>query len=142
MPSHPGASGSTEFLRLAVGEENWEPAYELGLKAHLVHGDPDRPGIYVVRLWWPTYVMTLPHSHPEDRHVQVISGTWYTGTGEEFDPDTAEAVEPGGYMLHPAGMAHWDGAKDEETVIHVTGYGPSAMNAVEERDHHFTRIEP
>lgn len=142
MSSHPGASGSTEFIRLTAGEEEWEPAYELGLEACHVHGSQDESGIYVVRLKWPKYVMTLPHSHPEDRHIQVVSGTWYTGTGDVFDPSTAVALGPGDYMLHPAGMVHWDGSKDEETVIHVTGFGPSAMYPTEERDHFFTRIDP
>ena len=44
----------------------------------------------------PTGLMTRPHFHPEDRYAIVISGTWYTGTGDKFDPSTllASSREP------------------------------------------------
>jgi quercetin dioxygenase-like cupin family protein len=137
---HLGASGEKEFLRLAFGEENWEGAYDLGVKAVVVHGDPDKPGIYVIRLKWPPRVMSMPHTHPEDRHVVVLSGVWYTGTGETFDPDTAIPIKPGGYMVHPAGEVHWDGSKDEETVIHLTAYGPSDIDFVDPDGPEFSRV--
>jgi len=130
VSGHLGASGATDFVRLAFGDENWEPAFELGIEAMKVAGDPNADGIYVLRVKWPRHVMSLPHSHPEDRHVTVLSGTWHAGTGETFDPSTAMPMSPGAYMLHPAGMVHWDGSKDEETIIEIVGYGPSELNPV------------
>lgn len=137
---HPGASGAPDFLRLAFGEESWEPAFELGIQATTVAGDPGAPGIYVLRVQWPPNVMSLPHTHPEDRHVTVLSGTWWTGTGETWDPSTAVPLRPGDYMLHPAGMVHWDGSKDEPTIIEIVGYGPSELNPVEPGDSQFGRV--
>jgi quercetin dioxygenase-like cupin family protein len=140
VPDHPGASGAPDFLRLIFGEEQWEPAFELGITGMTVAGHPDKPGIYVLRVHWPPNVMSLPHSHPEDRHVTVLSGTWWTGTGEAFDPDSAVPLSAGAYMLHPAGMTHWDGSKDEETVIQLIGYGPSEMNPVTPGPPFFTKV--
>jgi quercetin dioxygenase-like cupin family protein len=141
MSDHLGAGGAREFLRLAFGDEHWEPAFELGIMGMTVTGNPDAPGIYVLRVKWPPNVMSLPHSHPEDRHVTVLSGTWWTGTGETWDPATAVPVSEGGYMLHPAGMTHWDGSKDEETIIQITGYGPTAMNPVTPGPPFFSKVD-
>jgi hypothetical protein len=27
-------------------------------------------------------------------------------------------------MLHPAGLHHWDGAKDQEVIVQIIGIGP------------------
>jgi quercetin dioxygenase-like cupin family protein len=140
VADHPGAGGAKEFLRLAFGDEQWEPAFELGITAMTVTGDPTKAGIYVIRVNWPPNVMSLPHTHPEDRHVTVLSGTWHAGTGEDFDPARAVPMTAGNYMLHPAGMPHWDGAKDEPTVIEIVGYGPTALEPVVPSANQFTRI--
>jgi quercetin dioxygenase-like cupin family protein len=90
-------------------------------------GDPTKPGIYVTRVKFPPHVMDRPHWHGEDRHITVLKGTWYTGTGDTFDPDHAVPLKPGSYMLHPAKAVHWDGsAGDEEVIVEAIGYGPSS----------------
>ena len=52
----------------------------------VLFGDPSKPGPYVVRLKWLPGNMSRPHFHPNDRFFVVISGTWWMGTGETFDP--------------------------------------------------------
>ena len=69
-------------------------------------------------------VMSRPHTHPQDRHVTVISGTWWAGQGTTFDPNKAVPLPPGSYMLHPKGEAHYDGAKDAEVIVEIKGFGP------------------
>ena len=62
----------------------------------ILHGDPSRPGPYVVRLKWLPGNMSRPHYHPNDRFFIVLSGAWWMGTGEKFDPDsTVPASSPG-----------------------------------------------
>ena len=70
-------------------------------------------------------VMSRPHYHPTDRHVTVISGTWWAGKGPKFDPDSTTPLGPGSYMLHPAGEIHYDGAKDVEAIVEIKGIGPA-----------------
>ncbi|MFE3281333.1 cupin domain-containing protein [Nocardia sp. NPDC059239] len=140
-PSLPAVSGESEFFQLWPGEEEWNPGFELGIQVMNVHGDPSKPGIYVIRIKWPPNVMSLPHCHPEDRHITVLSGTWHSGTGETFDPATTDAMGPGSYMFHPAGAVHWDGSKDDETVIEIVGYGPTGLFPVDPTHTcEFTRI--
>ena len=99
----------------------------------ILFGDPTKPGPYVVRLRWLPGNMSRPHFHQHDRHFVVISGTWWLGTGETFDPDSTVPVPAGTYVIHHGGKVHYDGAKDEETVIQVWGMGPATSIPVEQR---------
>src|SRR5882724_5649430 len=119
------ATDEMGFVRINTGEENWKNPFGVGVQVATLQGDPSKPGIYVLRIKWPPGIMSRPHKHPEDRHVVVLSGTWYTGTGEAFQPEKAIPMKTGGYMLHPAGAVHWDGTREEGAVIQITGYGPS-----------------
>jgi len=83
----------------------------------VLFGDPGKPGPYVVR----------------DRFFVVLSGTWWMGTGERFDPDATVPAPAGTYVIHYAGKVHYDGAKDEETVIQVWGMGPATSTPAEKR---------
>jgi hypothetical protein len=42
-----------------------------------------------------------------------------------FDPDSTVGLPAGSFMKHPAGQAHFDGAKDEEVILQLIGVGPS-----------------
>jgi len=70
-------------------------------------------------------VMSKPHTHPTDRHVTVLSGTWWAGTDASGDPNKTVPLGPGSYMLHPAGKVHFDGAKDVEAIVEIKGIGPA-----------------
>jgi hypothetical protein len=90
----------------------------------IVEGDPEKPGIYVIRRRFKVGEMTRPHVHNQDRFVTVIKGTWWTGEGDVFAPDKTVPIKAGGFMLHPAGLHHYDGAKDEEVIVQIIGMGP------------------
>lgn len=99
----------------------------------VLFGDPSKPGPYVVRLKWLPGNMSRPHFHPHDRFFIVISGTWWMGTGEKFDPDSTVGAPAGSYVIHHAGKIHYDGAKGEEVVIQVSGMGPATATPAEKR---------
>jgi quercetin dioxygenase-like cupin family protein len=99
----------------------------------LLFGDPSKPGPYVVRLKWLPGNMSRPHFHPNDRFFVVLSGTWWVGTGEKFDPDLTVPMPAGSYVVHYGGKVHFDGAKNEEAVIQVWGMGPATSTPAEKR---------
>ena len=99
----------------------------------VLFGDPAKPGPYVVRLKWLPGNMSRPHFHPNDRFFVVLSGTWWVGTGEKFDPENTVPVPAGSYVVHYGGKVHFDGAKDEEAVIQVWGMGPASSTPAEKR---------
>jgi len=112
------------FVRIKPEEIVWDER-EPGPDFAVIAGDPQKEGFYVIRARFAPGVMSRPHYHPTDRHVTVISGTWYTGSGDEFDPNATVPLSPGSYMLHPANAVHFDGAKDEEVIVEIKGIGPA-----------------
>ena len=91
----------------------------------IVFGDPDKPGLYGIVVKWPPHTGSHPHTHPYDRYVWVISGTWWVNSGTDYNPDTMVPVKPGAFVTDLANQYHYDGAKDEEAVIYIVGMGPT-----------------
>ncbi len=119
------------FERVRSEDLKWQPVPGgHGLMMAVVSGDPTKAGLYVVRGKFPPGVMSTPHTHGEDRYVTVIKGTWYTGTDAHWDPATTVGMPTGSFMKHPAGTAHFDGAKDEEVIVQIMGMGPTSTNPV------------
>jgi len=90
----------------------------------VLFGDPSQPGPYVVRIKWLPGQFSRPHFHGTDRFFVVVSGTWWVGTGNRFDPGSTVPMPAGSYVIHKAGGVHYDGAKGEEAIIQVSGIGP------------------
>lgn len=112
------------FVRVTPDQVDWKPVNNKGVKVAMIYGDQSKPGLYVVRYTFPPGTMSSPHQHSTDRIVAVIKGTWYTGTDGIWDPASTVALTAGSYMIHPAGKVHFDGAKDEEAIVQITGMGP------------------
>ena len=113
------------FVVLQAGDEQWQQIPGLdGVSYMKVFSDSSQPGVYVVRVRFQPWTMTMPHVHSTERLVVVVKGTWYAGTDTQFDPANTTPIRAGGYMLHPANGVHFDGAKDEEVVLQITGSGP------------------
>ena len=131
------AEQSEGFVRVTPDDVVWTdvPGYE-GVKFATLSGDPSKVGIYVIRVKFSPGRMTRPHWHPEDRHVIVISGTWYMGEGDTFDPEKTVPLKPGSYAKHPARAHHFDGAKSEEVILQIVGYGPTGTTFVHPEQGH------
>ena len=99
----------------------------------VLFGDPTKVGPYVMRIKWLPGRMSRPHFHPNDRFFTVVSGTWWVGTGEKFDPESTVPIPAGSYVVHHANKVHYDGAKDEECVIQVWGMGPATSTPAEKK---------
>ena len=101
-----------------------------GVRTAVVTGDPSKPGLYVVLTKWLPGNMSRPHWHPNDRFITVLSGTWWVGTGEKFDPDSTVPMPAGTVVTHFGKQVHYDGAKDVETVLLIVGEGPATSTPV------------
>jgi hypothetical protein len=102
-----------------------------GAKQAVVQGDPDKPGLYVLLIRWPAHRMSRPHFHPSDRFITVLSGTWWVGTGSKYAPETTVPLPSGTFVKHFAKEVHYDGAKDEDTVLEIVGMGPATSTPAE-----------
>jgi len=109
----------------------WEDDVKRGESQAVLAGDPEKPGLYVELVKWHAHHMSRPHFHPNDRFIYVISGTWWVGTGTKFDPDSTVPLPPGSFVKHFGKQVHYDGAKDEDTVLEIVGEGPATSTPAE-----------
>jgi hypothetical protein len=58
--------------------------------------------LYTVRVNLRHGVQLMPHKHPEDRVYTVLSGVFYAGLEDVFDPDKREAYGPSAVLVLPA----------------------------------------
>ena len=100
---------------------NWVDSQDGGSAHANLYGDPSKPGLYIYLQKWRAHHMSRPHSHPNDRFITVISGTWWVGTGSKFDPDSMVAMPAGTFVTHFGKQFHYDGAKDEDTILRWAG---------------------
>lgn len=133
-----GAAHAAELNPAAViyqlpDQIKWQdPLGTSGAKTAVLVGDPSKPGMYAVLTKWLPGNFSRPHFHPNDRFITVIKGTWWVGTGNKFDPATTVPMPAGSFVTHFGKQVHWDGAKDEETILLIMGEGPATATRVEE----------
>jgi quercetin dioxygenase-like cupin family protein len=109
-----------------------DPTGAAGVNQAVLHGDPTKPGLYVVLNRFKPGNFSRPHFHPNDRFITVVKGTWWVATGNKFDPALSVAMPAGSFVTHFAKEVHWDGAKDEEAWVLIVGDGPATLTRVEE----------
>jgi hypothetical protein len=86
------AADKPDFVRIAPADIQWRDIPDgHGAQQAVLVGDPEKPGMYVVRVKFPPHVMDAPHWHPNARYVTVLEGTWYAGTGDTFDGKSGAA---------------------------------------------------
>jgi len=98
--------------------------------AYLV-GARNKPGLYIELVKWPPQATAKAHSHPDDRYVMVLSGTFYHGHGNKFDAAKLEKRSTGTFFSEPGGVAHFGATKDEGCVLYFVGTGPSRTDPIE-----------
>jgi hypothetical protein len=103
----------------------WKDNPKSGNRSAVLLGDPSKPGPYAMLLQWLPGNMSRPHFHPNDRFFIVVSGTWWVGSGPNFDPNATVPVPAGSFVTHYAKGVHFDGAKGEQATILVWGEGPA-----------------
>ena len=108
-----------------------DPTGASGVNQAVLHGDPTKPGLYIVLNRFKPGNFSRPHFHPNDRFITVVKGTWWVATGNTFDPALAVPMPAGAHVTHFAKQVHWDGAKDEEAWVLIVGEGPATNTPVE-----------
>jgi hypothetical protein len=112
----------------------WSAADARGVQSAVVVGDPSKSGFYAVfTKWLKGNHFSRPHFHPNDRYITVLQGTWWVGSGPKFDPANTTPMPAGSFVTHFGKQVHWDGAKDEDTVLLIMGEGPATATAAEEK---------
>ena len=99
-----------------------------------LYGNMGQPGLYAARVLIPAGLQVLPHAHPDDRTVVVLSGTLRVGFGDRFEGSAMRAFPPGSFFTEPSGRAHFAWARDGDVVVQVGGVGPSGTVYLQPRE--------
>ncbi|MGZ3697982.1 MAG: cupin domain-containing protein, partial [Bdellovibrionota bacterium] len=136
LKTQPHEPGKSAFSSILPEEVDWKPfaAFPPEVTLAVLVGDPARPGPYTIRVRVPHGVKLMPHRHPEDRIYTVISGVFYIGLGDRFEPDRMTAYPPGAVVVLPGGTSHFHWAKSGEYVTQVTAVGPLGVEYVDPSD--------
>ena len=106
------ARSQSQHQATTPNEMKWTdapPVFKKGAKMAVLYGDPKSQGEFVIRLKMPAGYKIMPHWHPTDENVTVISGGFVAGMGDTFDPN-AKLLGPGAFVTMPAKMHHFAGA--------------------------------
>lgn len=132
---HIGLATATELdpkaISITLPEKIEWVAKPSGSETAVLVGDPSKPGLYVVLNKWKAHHNSKPHSHPNDRFITVISGTWWVGTGSDYNPDNLQPVPAGSFVTHYGNEIHYDGAKEGDVILQIVGIGPATSTPVE-----------
>ena len=130
------ATPAAEHRWFLPGDLKWADApasLPKGAKLAVIHGDPNAPGIFAMRLSVPAGYKIPPHWHPANEHVTVISGEFYMGLGDTWDESKGHALPAGSVSIMPVGTRHFAWTK-VETVVQVHAMGPWGITYVNPQD--------
>ena len=124
------------FTAIRPESVDWQPfaAFPPSARLAVLLGNPTQSGLYTIRVKVPHDVKLMPHRHPEDRTYTVISGVFYVGLGDEFNPGGLQAYGPGSVILLPGNTSHFHWAKSGEYVTQVSAIGPLGLQYVRAED--------
>ncbi|MEO6697729.1 MAG: cupin domain-containing protein [Gammaproteobacteria bacterium] len=94
-----------------------------GTRVQILEGNPAHSGLFTMRVKLPAQTTLMPHWHPQDERIMVLSGAVYVGFGNKADLGKARLFAAGSYYVNPAGLHHYT-YFGEETVIQLTAMGP------------------
>jgi quercetin dioxygenase-like cupin family protein len=120
------AASMEEAKEFPPGEITYrdDPAFPKGAQTVVLHGDPAKPGLFILRVKFPPNYVVPPHTHPGFETVTVLSGAMGSGMGEKADLSKGKMLKAGGMLALPANHAHYVWTTDEETIIQVAAVGP------------------
>jgi hypothetical protein len=95
-----------------------------------IYGDPAMAGPYAFRVRAHAGHALPPHTHPDERTVTVLSGTYWSGAGESFDEGRLVAYPAGSFYVIPAGVPHFSAVLSGEVLFQEAGVGPSSHDLV------------
>jgi len=104
-----------------------------GEAQYKIYGDPQKPGPYAMLLHWFPGHYSKPHYHTKPRFITVISGHWWVSSSNVYDPTKTYPLPPGTVVEDKVNTVHWDGAKNEDVILEITGLGPVPNVQVDEK---------
>ena len=113
----------------------WTQSVASPSETTVLMGDPRQPGPWVVRARLKPGMKVMPHSHPIDVQVTVISGTLLYAQGEKFDEAKMNEYPTGSFFVEQANVPHYQMPKGNAGVVfQASGTGLNAFKYVNPKD--------
>lgn len=127
----------TTHLMVTPADVKWSdgpPSLPAGAKMAVIEGDPALPNaLFTLRLKLPADYKVMPHFHPADEHITVISGAFWMGMGGTHDVAKLKELPTGAFAVMPVGHSHFAMTK-AETVVQIHAVGPWGITYVNPAD--------
>ena len=114
----------------------WSPgpaALPAGAESATLYGDPQKEGMFALRIKVPKGYRIAPHTHPRPELVTVISGKLSLGFGQSVDRAKTQALPAGSFASMAPGVAHYVLA-EEDSVYQINAVGPWGMDYLNPKD--------
>ena len=119
---------------LTPDQLNYQRNPASGSEIAVVMGDPSKPGPFVVRVRYPAGFKAMPHWHPIDIQVTVLSGTMLWAEGETFDESKLKEYPEGSFIFEKAKAPHYQMAKTPVVFQAAAVSGPQGFHFVNPKD--------
>ena len=114
-------------IALTPGQLKFNRNPATGSELAQVMGDPRQPGApFIVRVRYPAGLKAMPHSHPNDTLVTIISGTLRYAEGTTFDESKLKDYPAGSFLVMRANVPHYEMATSP-MEFQAHGTGPQAF---------------
>ena len=126
----------SEMIMVVPADITWAdvpPVLPPGAKIVVLEGNPFEPGLYSLRLQFPSGYEIPAHWHTMVERVTVISGTLMAGMGDKLDKEQSKAFPAGSFIVLPGKMHHFAWA-DGDTVVQINGEGPFDIHYIDSAD--------
>jgi quercetin dioxygenase-like cupin family protein len=120
------SAAAGEFLVVTPELMRKEPP----LHRAFIQGSQEAAGAFTFRVRATAGHKLLPHTHPDDRVITVLEGTYWSALGAEWDESKLMAFPAGSFYVVPAGMPHFSAVLEGETVFQESGIGPSRNDMI------------
>ena len=130
------ATGSlvhAQTISITPDQLTWQQSAASPSETAVLMGDPRRPGPFVMRVRIEANTKVMPHSHPVDVQVTVLSGTLLHAEGETFDETKLKEYPAGSFFVERASIPHYAVAKTA-VVLQGSGTGPFGLTYVNPQD--------
>ncbi len=134
--ARPHQPGQAVFRAILPEDIEWKPfaAFPPSARLAVLVGEPSEDGPYTIRVKVPRGVKLMPHRHPEDRVYTVVSGIFYIGLGDEFQPEKLQPYPPGTVIILPGNTPHFHWAKSGDYITQITAIGPLGLEYINAKD--------
>lgn len=96
----------------------------------MIHGEQEKAGSFTFRVRASAGHRLLPHTHPDERVITVLEGTYWSAVGDVWDDSKLIAFPAGSFYVVPAGVPHFSAVLEGETTFQESGTGPSRNDMV------------